>query len=371
MKIGILTFHRADNYGAVLQCYALCNAIKLLGFNDVQVIDYYPTYFTDEYSLFSYKKFLNSSLRGKLGMVKEFILFCVPKILRRRKFSLFVMKKLQLSSRMNEHNVSFSKYDVVFIGSDQVWNKKLTNGHDKAFAGDIRTSNMVLVSYAASTEFHKEINRDLEYYKNLSRNFDAISLRENVLVEFFNTFTDIPSKWVLDPTLLLTKEQWSGIIQLPKEKNYLLVYTVPQDPAVMELAHMIAEREGLQIIELVSKVRYIYKKNCHQIVSPEQFIGYFNHASYVVTTSFHGTAFSLVMQKQFCTLMLGRPVDVRARDLLHNLDLESRCIPYNDLHIPSDEIDFANVERKFSRLKEESYGFIMNTINKASKDELQ
>lgn len=366
MKIGILTFHRADNYGAVLQCYALFKTIKSLGFQDVKVIDYCPSYFTDEYSLFSLKRFIKSSVRGKMGMLKEFILFFIPKLLRRRYFSSFV-SRLSLTDKMDQSNISFADFDIVFVGSDQVWNRKLTCGEDKALSGQIRHDNMVLASYAASTEYHKNIIEENEYYLSLIKRFDFISLRENVLVEYFNSLSSKKAQWVLDPTLLFNKEQWSVVCKQPKEDNYLLVYTVPVDTAVMKLAKMIADERGLKIIELVSRVRYVYKKSCRQLVSPNEFLGYFQKASYVVTTSFHGTAFSLVMKKQFCTLMLGRAVDVRAKDLLSNLGLNSRCVSSSQLVVPCQDIDYSIVEDKLNLQRNNSLQYIKSVIGNFSE----
>lgn len=362
MKIGILTFHRADNYGAVLQCYALFNAIKSLGYNDVHIIDYWPSYFKEQYSLFSYKKFLSLSLRGKAGMIKELVLFYIPKLLRRKKFSLFV-NNLYLSPKMDESCISFEGYDIVFVGSDQVWNKSLTQGLDDAFSGIIRNDHMLLASYAASTDFNDNISNENEYYKGILKRFDFVSVREKVLANYFNSLVPGKAQWVLDPTLLLSSKQWKNIAVPPKDDNYLLIYTVPTDPAVMKLANIIAKARGLKIVELVSKVRYVYNKNCRQNVSPQEFLGYFHKARYVVTTSFHGTAFSIIMKKQFSTLMLGRSVDNRAKDLLSNIGLEDRLIDINDLHYPNSVINYECVDRLLKAQIDTSYNYIKSVID--------
>ena len=361
MKIGILTFHRADNYGAVLQCWALCSAIKSLGNYNVHVIDYLPSYFREEYSVFPNKSFLNGSIRCKLGILKNFLLFGLIKSFRHKGFDTFI-HKFNLTDQMNENNVSFDGFDIVFIGSDQVWNRKLTNGEDAAFSGAVRNNGMILASYAASTEYHKDIQYENEYYLRLLKNFDFVSAREKQINDYFNTLLQGKSDWVLDPTLLIKKSQWQHIAKLPKKTNYLLVYTVPQHPSVMALAKKIAKERNLGIVELVANVRNIYKKGCRQLVTPEEFVGYFYSASYIVTTSFHGTSFSLIMQKQFSTLMLGRAVDVRAKDLLLNLGLEDRLVDVNDICYPNSEIDYIKVCDLLQQQIDYSYNYIKTVI---------
>lgn len=361
MKIGILTFHRADNYGAVLQCWALCSAIKSLGNNNIHVIDYLPSYFREEYSLFPKKYFLKGSIRNKLGIVKDFFLLGLIKYLRHRGFVNFI-HRFNLTCQMNEKNVSFDGFDLVFVGSDQVWNRKLTNGEDAAFSGKIRNDKMILASYAASTECHSHIQCENDYYIRLLNNYDFVSAREKQLNDYFNTLQSGKSSWVLDPTLLIKKSQWKSIAKLPKENNYLLIYTVPQHPSVTALAKIIAKERNLKIIELVANVRKIYKKGCKQLVTPEEFLGYFYSASYVVTTSFHGTSFSLIMQKQFSTLMLGRAVDVRAKDLLSNIGLEDRLVDVNDIQCPNSEIDYIKVDYLLQKQINYSYNYIKAVI---------
>ena len=366
MKIGILTFHRADNYGAVLQCWALLSSIKRLGFDDVYVIDYLPSYFKEEYRLFPYHRFISGNIRYKLGVIKEFILFYALKKKRHNGFYKFV-KKLNLTNMMDENIISFDGFDVIFVGSDQVWNRRLTNGIDKALIGSIKENDQILASYAASTEYNDKIREEDEYYKAVLNNFDYVSSREKLINSYFNTLIPNKSQWVLDPILLVSKEGWEKIAINPKEKGYLLVYTVPMDPSVMELARMIACERKLKIVELVSKVRYVYKKGCRQTISPEEFVGYFYNADYVVTTSFHGTAFSLKMEKQFSTIMLGRPVDERAKDLLVNIGLEDRCVSSKSLHLPTEEIDYNVTNIKLQELVNSSESYITEVINNKIK----
>lgn len=361
MKIGILTFHRADNYGAVLQCWALCSAIKSLGNKNIHVIDYLPSYFREEYSIFPKKSFLNGSIRYKFGIIKHFLLFGLIKFLRHKGFETFI-QKFNLTDQMNENNISFNGFDVVFVGSDQVWNRKLTNGEDVAFSGSIRNDKMILASYAASTEYYNNIECENDYYLKLLKNFDFVSAREKQINDYFNTLLQGKSSWVLDPTLLIRKSQWQNIAKCPKESNYLLVYTVPQHSSVMVLAKRIAKERNLKIIELVANVRKVFRKGCKQLVTPEEFVGYFYSASYIVTTSFHGTSFSLIMQKQFSTLMLGRAVDVRAKDLLSNIGLEDRLVDVNNICSPNSEIDYIKVDNLLQQQIDISYDYIKTVI---------
>lgn len=174
MKIGILTFHAAHNYGAVLQCYALQEYLKSKG-NEVFVIDYRSKYLLDCYKWFNCKLFIKSIV--KFTFIKEWKKM-LDKRKRSNKFETFIQ------NRLNIINVSILKtnfFDYIVIGSDQVWNTKLTNGYDKYYWGQFcHPVQTKIISYSASLELIWPKDEDDNVKKMLS-NFERISVREKDL----------------------------------------------------------------------------------------------------------------------------------------------------------------------------------------------
>lgn len=361
MKIGIITYHRAHNYGAVLQCYALSTTLKLLG-HDIEVIDYYPNYFKEQYNAFSFKKFKQGTLKSKISYLKLLLSTYFTKSKRSKVFNNFIERLPLTKKQYNELDYCFGKYDAIFFGSDQVWNPLLTFGEDNVFAGKFDKLGGKFISYATSTSPKILNNEYKNYFKDIAERFDAISAREQSLSDYMNSLVSGSSAVVLDPVLLLNEEDWSKVAVRPKEDNYLLIYTVPQSDKVWKLAEMIAKEKGLKIIEIRPNVRFNLKKNILQTVSPEEFLGYIKYASFVVTTSFHGTAFSVKFRKQFATLKLGTHVDDRAKNLLSSIGLTGRMIPQDNLYIPEGQIDYKVVDGKLSTLIADSINFIKNSL---------
>lgn len=361
MKVGIVTFHRAHNYGAVLQCYALYKTLESLG-NQVEVIDYYPTYFHEEYAVFSKKRFKLLSLKSKIVYLIKSVICWPTKQKRINKFNDFI-KKLPLSSIQYMENTNYPLgYDYIVFGSDQIWNPLLTEGIDNIFSGGFPKNNTKFIGYAASTN-PRLLNKEYtDYFKGIIARFDAISTRESSLCDYLNMLEPKSAFQVLDPVLLLEREGWEHLIVKPDIDNYVLIYTVPQSEDVYEMAKMIAVEKGLKVIEVRPYVDIQNKRNVFQTTSPEEFLGYFKYASYVVTTSFHGTAFSVKFQKEFVTLKLESEIDDRTYNLLKQIDILERMIPKKELRIPITKIDYKLVNKRMEKLIYESKEFIKNSI---------
>lgn len=361
MKVGILTFHRAKNYGAVLQCYALQQYIRDLGV-EVEVIDYYPAYFKEQDKVWSLKSLKRKNIKGFVYEIFQFFL-TLPIVLRRRKrFNDFV-KRMTLSVRQfSESNFSTIGYDVIIVGSDQVWNPTISKGEDKIFAGSFPHSGCMLVAYAASTMAVHDTKEYEAYFRRIINNFDQVSVREERLNDYLNGLIAGSSICVADPVLLLEKRVWEEMAIPPNEHDYLLVYTVPEDQRIDLLANMIANDRQLRVVKIVARVKPFRKGYCLQGISPQQFVGYFAYASYVVTTSFHGTAFSLKMERQFSTLMLGGELDERARSLLNRVGLSDRAIEADALSLPSEDINYNLANPRIRQYVSESEQYLKQIL---------
>ncbi|MBQ8219784.1 MAG: polysaccharide pyruvyl transferase family protein [Bacteroidaceae bacterium] len=361
MKVGILTFHRAHNYGAVLQCYALSKTLQSLGY-DVEIIDYYPTYFKEEYSSFSINRFRKLSLVSKLSYIFSFLRNARIKRKHCLVFDKFINDLPLSSCQYTEYSLPPQGYDCIFFGSDQIWNPLLTKGEDKMFSGNFKVEGTSLIAYAASTNPSLCTNEYREYFSGIISRFKYISTREKSLCCYLNEIQPSCGRVVLDPVLLLNEEKWTEIAVEPKIKDYLLIYTVPQSDKVWELANLIAKEKGLEIVEVRPNANKVNNKKGKgtilKVVSPNEFLGYFLHASYVVTTSFHGTAFSVKFQKEFVTLSLGGSIDDRAVNLLSSIGLSDRMISHENLYSPSTAIDYNKVNMKLEIMIKDSINYI-------------
>lgn len=354
MRIGILTFHRAHNYGAVLQCYALQEYLKKEG-HVVYIIDHLPhDKMLNVYKWFDLSRFNRKNL---IVILKEFLLLNYRRS-RFKRFNHFIDSNFQL---IDDAFSSFSSLDLVIVGSDQVWNYKLTHGFDPYYWGFFeKPDNVKLISYAASMgEIFSE--NESECIVKYLQNFDSISVREEDLYEKIKLLSiGKPITMTLDPTLLLSKANWSDIAIKPKEERpYLLLYQVRNSTNAMDMAKIIAKRYGLKIIILSAAIDKINSKECIK-ASPEQFLGWFKYAKFVISSSFHGTVFSLIFNIPFYSIRMNDGKDSRVVSLLNKFDLNSRLI--TNLPDKDEKIDFAKVNKQILKISIDSKLFLSNYI---------
>ena len=313
MRIGILTFYNADNYGAVLQCYALQEHLKKLYPNDeICVIDYKNVSVERAYKPLVMRKNLISNFTQFLYL---------PRVLKKRKqFIQFRSKYLNLGS------CNLSEYDIIYYGSDQIWNQNIT-GKDMTYFGvgfDGRK-----IGFAISDGGELKVTDEI--IKNISK-FESISCREESLTNRIAALNlNVPVKTVSDPVFLLSKKQWLSIAEKPKERGYVLAYKIAQRVDFDEQAEQLGKKLGKKVIQIVylKSVKKMFCKNQKFVegVSPEQFLGYIADADFVITTSFHGTAFSILFEKPFYVLNFDRRNE-RIKDLLKCHGLMNRYVSF-------------------------------------------
>ena len=319
MKIGILTFHNAENYGAVLQCYALQTYLSTITDKEVCVIDYKNKEVKQQYSLL-YKKPENlTSLFKQLITVPIYLL---PKIKKKVIFHTFIKKKLNLKK------FDFSLYETIIYGSDQIWNPTLTGGIDFYYFG--KDNNNKKIGYAISDGNELVLFEDNTELLKKINSFDYLSFRENTTSKKIKEI--IPSKkidTVCDPVFLIDKSAWLSISTSISEKNYILVYKIIDNKNIDIEAEYLSKKLNKKIIEIVyiKSLKKFFKKDRVYLkgISPEHFISYFANADFVLTTSFHGTAFSIIFRKPFYVLSLSKRSE-RITDLLENINLEKNYI---------------------------------------------
>lgn len=323
MKIGILTFHCAHNYGAVIQCYALQQYLKSLG-HEVYVIDYRPKYF-DFYKIpkvtISNAPNLKAYLKGKL---KELIIGNIQKK-RFLAFEDFINQKLNLIPHIV--NSDYSDFDAIVLGSDQIWNPGITGGkYDNEYFGS--NAKCKVISYAASSKSISLTEEQKEYFKLHLPKMDSISVRETSLMNLLQHLTSKSITTVIDPSFLPDVSAYEKLCRpIKRNRPYILVYEVERHPDTLRIAKEIAKSLKADVIELVSSVSYkLLGKNVVQEAGPIEFLSYIRYATCVVTTSFHGMALSLKFQKDFYSIKQGSNADLRAESLLAQLGLLDRFI---------------------------------------------
>ena len=323
MRIGILTFHAAHNYGAVLQCFALQTALQAMG-HDVSVIDYRIPSMLRTYRVFDWRRFVATQPAKMLRKIRTEAPLLFVRKRRSDAFEHFINTRLRL---VPVSTITQRPFDYIVVGSDQVWNTKLTGGFDSYFWGGFpRPAATKLISYAASRqdtwskEEASEIASRLNYW-------DAISVREHSLqAQLQELMPEKAIKAVADPTCLLSLSEWSKQAVAPAiSEPYLFFYQVEASPKALLIAKTIAEELHLRLVCLSAHVGDVCSPEA-EVTSPEQFVGWFKHASFVVCTSFHGTVFSLIFRRPFFSIRMNKGKDNRVLSLLEKVGMTERFI---------------------------------------------
>lgn len=324
MRIGILTFQRAHNYGAILQCFALQEKLIELGY-DVEVIDYCPP------SMDFYKYFKWSRFRPWHPRSSFINLLSIP---RRKKrydaFNDFIESHLKLSSPDTIESLS-EKYDLVIVGSDQVWNPQNSMGqYDEYYWGKFKNGDKPkLITYAVSMGGAWK-HADWNKIKTLLANFDALSVREKILCDIIKENCERKVAWALDPTLLQTRDFWKSKVQHTEEvEPYLFFYQARFNEKAIAYAKDIACKMNLKLVCLSADVMR-YNTDKMIAVGPIGFLNYINNASFVLTSSFHGTVFCYQFMKRFSTLALQDGDDGRAESFLSSVGLEKHMVSLSE-----------------------------------------
>lgn len=362
MKIGIFTFHCAANYGAVLQAYCLQEVLKKLG-HDVYVIDYRPEYFLKSYKTFyfDYKCY-----KSFFSIIKGYIraLLVMPiRWKRNRNFSIFINNYLNLCQL--DLNCMSNDFDVFVFGSDQIWNADITCGIDKVFIGNVpAVKNKKLISYAASMGgrvYHLK-NKDIKSLEYIIDHFSSISVREQSLYDIFKVRLNKEVSVVLDPVLLIEDINFTYAVNRDNcSKKYLLLFQPEGDKTLSLCVKKIAKNKGLKLIEIVSGIESIINIRWKQTLFPEELLYYISNASYIITSSFHGTALSILFRKNFVTVSRHIETDCRMLSMLKLLGLEDRMCSVNSELVLSD-IDYSFVNDKLNCLRKDSMDFLKNAL---------
>lgn len=367
-KVGVVTLHRAWNYGAKLQAYAL---VKKLGEKyDSGIVDYRCAHIENQY----YKK--GNKIARALKLPIKFILqYPVMKIHygRKKKFEEFDKKHLITNSKIyNEKNIkdAVNDYDAFVAGSDQVWNTDIT-GNDYNYFLDFAPSDM-RYSYAASFGDKAYNDEEKELISSQLKNFNSVLLREKTGVEFAESL-NIGRKieQVSDPVFLLSKDEWIESLGLERKENekYIFVYLVAKDDNLLAFAKAQAKKMGCGIKYVNWDEKAICPDGMTNVknVGPVEFLQNVLGASLVLTTSFHGMAFSVIFNKPFYYELSKRPKNNNSRlcNLAEIFNLYGREITSADARDDEFGIDWDKVNPVLREYSENSKKALLNSLTES------
>lgn len=331
MKIGILTYHRAHNYGALLQAYALRQFLRSQG-HSVNYIDYWPEEHEAEYTWWKPMPASKNPVRWIKRIIYN-LLYCIPTYRRTRKFKHFITRTLQLPAKAKYTQKEMPLNDgieMAIVGSDQVWRnyeqEDLHIGYDATYYAQTLPAKTKAITYAVSMGIIKMDEQEKAFFSQAAGRFSSLLVREKELQTTLSNF-GYSAEVVCDPTLLLSKEEWNKLLPTKRyhSKPYLLYYAVREDAAAYQLAQKIAKERNLQMIVIAARI-HLGKFGEKQYEGPIDFIHAVRDADFVVATSFHGTAFSVIFERQFITCSLGKMAD-RAITLLSAISITDHYIP--------------------------------------------
>ena len=365
-KVAILTFHRAINYGAVIQCFALFT--KLSKFFDVSVLDYRcrkieKAYYSKGDSFFQRLKHLIRSIL--------FLKQTKATVKKKKRFKKFLKLYIALTKPYSNKNIAQSNscFDSFIVGSDQVWNFRIT-GNDITYFLPFVENNKIKLSYAAS--FGSSLENDLEtgnVFKLLD-SFNGISIRESGQRDALQKYISKTISVDCDPVMLLSKDEWINSLGLKKSNRnkYVLIYLIAKDSLCVEKAIEFAKSHDLIPIFLCSYEWNVLKDKNVLLVKdagPIQFLELIYNATAVFTTSFHATVLSMIFNIPFFYELNKNKNNSNSRffELVKNFEIENREIDENTIY-NLNNINWTSINKRINDISKRSFERLLGELNR-------
>lgn len=360
-KVGIITIHSVYNYGAMLQAFSLSNYLNDKGFL-VEVIDYRPYYLCRNYEFYLKDLFLDP--RNALGVLKQ-------SILKRPQFLLFhkfLKEEIPLSKKRYNSFSALSDHDygTLITGSDQIWNPFIT-GWDESYLlafDKVKTKKIAYSSSFGAADIPQEWSVKVKAALN---SYSKLGVREQSGCQIVNEL--LPEKevnLVLDPVFLLSSEYWKEFAcdSLTPKQKYLLVYSLEVNDKIIKYAKNIAQEHDLIIVTIHPfKSKYNFSDISINKAGPKEFISLIDNAEFVVTNSFHGTAFSILLDKKF-SCVLHSKTGTRMSSLMERIGLKSKAcyLQKTDSTIPMYKMDAKSNELLKSHVKNSKNSLLLRKV---------
>ena len=315
MKIGIITFHRANNFGAVLQCYALQETLRHLGY-EAEVVDYREPFTELGYNPIRWDIMIQGLTRPRL--MAGYLLKVLPERYKRAKeYNAFREKYLSFSRKVNKGENMPQDIDVFLIGSDQMWSLHPTgNKIEPVYFGEFKIpATSSIQGYAISSNIQSLHTIGKERLSKYVQNFKRLSFREKAICDEVEKLTGYKGKVVLDPSLLLEFKDWDKLTTHNiVKKKYILTYFLHEessDPKFKKKVQLFAQRIGFELVDMFDIA-----------FSPVNFLNAIKHAEYILAASFHAVAFSILFQKTFYAFKTNDGKDIRYINLMESLGID-------------------------------------------------
>lgn len=369
MKVGILSFQSAINYGGILQIYAMQQHLKKMNITPI-VINYENKSIKKSNKL---KRQVNLPERTNLRLLKMIYLkiaFRKNKKSWERKYIIFQefkKKHLNLSGKAinNLNSETINSFDAYILGSDQIWNPNITDGFDPIFFGDFESEGKK-IAYSASCGSIKTLDHKEREFFDLIKKLDHLATREKELLNYIENSTELKGTHTIDPTLLLDKEDYDIITERPNLRGkYILIYKLQENSEIYKAAKSIAKNRSLEIVEIGFKPFKTVKGITYlETEGPKEFLGLIENAQFVITNSFHGTVFSIIFEKEFLTIP-HKSVGQRMVELLTSLNLNERLITeFNEeMNKSLVNINYKLVKEDLKLLRKKSITYLTESLN--------
>ena len=369
--IGLMSFHESLSYGAVLQCYALQTAVLKRGF-DCEFIDYKRQPVTTTQ--------LSGSIKYKL---KRYSLNCISlfrKIVLKRENE----KKKRAFSKFREQYINISEqsyysfddlkstelpYSAVIVGSDQVWNPVTTGNNLKVYGLSFLCQGVRRIAYAPSIGLGTLNESQKNALNENVGELDFYSCREYTGSELLESVLGRHIEHVLDPTFLLDRKEWKKVEkEINTPEKYVLAYLLGSMSYERELALKISKKYGAKLLIVRESPKDMFSKHGIGGLGPDELLYLIDHAEYVVTDSFHGTALSIILRKNFlCCKRRGynkaTSYASRLNNLLHTLNLESAQADENNWREKlNSKVDYIHVEEKLQEMINKSNSYLDSAL---------
>ncbi len=365
-RVGVITMHRVMNVGSVLQAYALCEKLNQLGAN-AEIIDYqYPNKFhRKEVSCLSFTE----KIKLFPHRVKYYLLYRSK--IQKQRFKKFIDQRLSLSKYYPDRESIYidpPRYDIYLTGSDQVWNPKCMNG-DGVFFCDFAKGG-IKASYSASFAITSIPAPYIKIYSEKLELYKYIGVRESSATGLVNVLTGKDATLVCDPTLLLKKEDYLKLVGdsiLPKDRPpYILVYALSYAfnpyPQLDKVVKEVKNRLGYDVIYLhANSVDHYHFGKSITSAGPAEVIDLFLNAKFVITSSFHGTAFAINFEIPFISVVPDNNAeDSRITSLLAILELTNQAVTTKQV-LPNDlslSVEYSTVRTRLNDYRNKSESFL-------------
>ncbi|WP_106829654.1 polysaccharide pyruvyl transferase family protein [Parabacteroides pacaensis] len=378
-KIGIITYFHFYNYGTVLQAFALESLISKMGSTVCELINYEFQEIKEESKIQIVKTRLKRLLYYLFNLKRIITTYTYRKEMNRRIpfFEQFIKSYFRLSSNKYLYYTDLLKnplhYDIYFTGSDQTWSPKI--GFNPALFLNFADKQSIKAAYAPSVGVTSFTETEEIYLKEQLSKYDYLSCRETIGANLLSGITGKNVQVVLDPTLMITKEEWRKLTVKPKIKNpYILCYFLGHRQYYRNFVNKLAIQTGYDTYFI--PVSYVDCKKTNSLlfdVGPAEFIGLIDQAAIVCTDSFHGLCFSINLNKEFYAFVKHEGAvdggdNSRIYDLLNRMDLLLRLkSDFRETDIRMDPIDYIHVSKLLEKERKISKDFLHKVLNETDK----